>query len=204
MQWHLGSMILGVTGNIASGKSRVVARLGELGAAVVSADQLAREAVQPGSRCLAEIVRQFGRDVLLVDGSLDRQKLAGVVFGNAEARRRLEAITHPAIAHLAEERLAALGRNCRLVVYEAPLLFEAGAESRVDRVLVITASEEVRLARLMARDGLDRRAALQRIRAQMPQEDKIARADYVIDNSGDWESCRRQVDSLWRFLNATL
>ncbi|RME35710.1 MAG: dephospho-CoA kinase [Deltaproteobacteria bacterium] len=193
-------MVLGVTGNIASGKSRVAARLGELGAAVVSADQLAREAVAPGTSCLAEIVRCFGPGILGPDGRLDRQKLGALVFGDTEARRRLEEITHPAIAQLAEERLAGLRASHALVVYEAPLLFEAGAEGRVDRILLVTADERVRLKRLMARDGLDRRAALQRIRAQMPQEAKVARADYVIDNSGDWDSCRRQVDSLWRQL----
>ncbi|GAB4181681.1 MAG: dephospho-CoA kinase [Geothermobacteraceae bacterium] len=196
-------MVLGITGNIASGKSRVAARFGELGAVVVSADQLAREAVEPGTPALAAIVRRFGEAVLQDDGSLDRQKLGGLVFADAEARRKLEMITHPAIARLAEERLRQLRGTKKLVVYEAPLLFEAGAEGRVDRVLVVTADEEVRLARLMARDGLDRRAALQRIRAQLPQEQKAARADYVIDNSGDWQECCRQVDALWTELTAT-
>ncbi|GAB4553930.1 MAG: dephospho-CoA kinase [Geothermobacteraceae bacterium] len=196
-------MVLGITGNIASGKSRVAARFGELGAVVVSADQLAREAVEPGTPALAAIVRRFGEAVLQDDGSLDRQKLGGLVFADAEARRQLEMITHPAIARLAEERLRQLRGTKKLVVYEAPLLFEAGAEGRVDRVLVVTADEEVRLARLMARDGLDRRAALQRIRAQLPQEQKAARADYVIDNSGDWQECCRQVDALWTELTAT-
>lgn len=195
--------MLGITGNIASGKSRVAARFGELGAVVVSADQLAREAVEPGTPALAAIVRRFGKAVLQDDGSLDRQKLGGLVFADAEARRQLEMITHPAIARLAEERLRQLRGTKKLVVYEAPLLFEAGAEGRVDRVLVVTADEEVRLARLMARDGLDRRAALQRIRAQLPQEQKAARADYVIDNSGDWQECCRQVDALWTELTAT-
>lgn len=195
--------MLGITGNIASGKSRVAARFGELGAVVVSADQLAREAVEPGTPALAAIVRRFGEAVLQDDGSLDRQKLGGLVFADAEARRKLEMITHPAIARLAEERLRQLRGTKKLVVYEAPLLFEAGAEGRVDRVLVVTADEEVRLARLMARDGLDRRAALQRIRAQLPQEQKAARADYVIDNSGDWQECCRQVDALWTELTAT-
>jgi len=196
-------MVLGITGNIASGKSRVAARFGELGAAVVSADQLAREAVAPGTAALAAIVRRFGQAILRDDGSLDRQKLGGLVFADAEARRQLESITHPAIARLAEERLMRLRGTRKLIVYEAPLLFEAGAEGRVDRVLVVTAEEEVRLARLMDRDGLDRRAALQRIRAQLPQEQKAVRADYVIDNSGDWQECCRQVDALWRELTAS-
>ncbi|RMF47314.1 MAG: dephospho-CoA kinase [Deltaproteobacteria bacterium] len=196
-------MVLGITGNIASGKSRVAARFGELGAAVVSADQLAREAVAPGTAALAAIVRRFGQAILRDDGSLDRQKLGGLVFADSEARRQLESITHPAIARLAEERLMRLRGTRKLIVYEAPLLFEAGAEGRVDRVLVVTAEEEVRLARLMDRDGLDRRAALQRIRAQLPQEQKAVRADYVIDNSGDWQECCRQVDALWRELTAS-
>ncbi|WP_222862873.1 dephospho-CoA kinase [Geothermobacter ehrlichii] len=194
-------MILGITGNIASGKSRVAARMVELGAVALSADQLAREAVGPGSDTLTKLVAVFGDAILAADGSLDRPRLAEIVFADAEARKRLEAITHPAIARLAEERLRRLRQEGhRLVVYEAPLLFEAGAEGRVDRVLVVLAATEVRLARLMARDGLEREAALSRIRAQMPQEEKAARADYVIDNSGDWEDCRRQVDDLYRRL----
>jgi len=194
-------MILGITGNIASGKSRVAARMAELGAAAVSADQLAREVVAPGSETLAALVNVFGEAILAADGSLDRSRLAEIVFADVGARKRLEAITHPAIGRLAEERLRRLWQEGhRLVVYEAPLLFEAGAVGRVDRVLVVLADTEVRLARLMARDGLDREAALRRIRAQMPQEEKAARADYVIDNSGSWEDCRRQVDALYRRL----
>jgi len=194
-------MILGITGNIASGKSRVAARMAELGAAAVSADQLAREVVAPGSETLAALVNVFGEAILAADGSLDRSRLAEIVFADVGARKRLEAITHPAIGRLAEERLRRLRQEGhRLVVYEAPLLFEAGAVGRVDRVLVVLADTEVRLARLMARDGLDREAALRRIRAQMPQEEKAARADYVIDNSGSWEDCRRQVDALYRRL----
>ncbi len=194
-------MILGITGNIASGKSRVAARMAELGAAAVSADQLAREVVAPGSETLAALVNVFGEAILAADGSLDRSRLAEIVFADVGARKRLEAITHPAIGRLAEERLRRLWQEGhRLVVYEAPLLFEAGAVGRVDRVLVVLADTEVRLARLMARDGLDREAALRRIRAQMSQEEKAARADYVIDNSGSWEDCRRQVDALYRRL----
>jgi dephospho-CoA kinase len=194
-------MILGITGNIASGKSRVAARFARLGAVVVSADQLAREAVAPGSDALRALVRRFGDRILREDGDLDREALGRIVFADSAARQELEAITHPAIARLADERLASLrAEKHPLVVYEAPLLFEANAVNRVDRVLLVAVAPEVQLARLMARDGLDEEASRQRIEAQMPQADKVARADYVITNSGDWDACERQVDALFEEL----
>ncbi|ORJ57682.1 dephospho-CoA kinase [Geothermobacter hydrogeniphilus] len=191
-------MVLGITGNIASGKSRIARLFGELGAAVVSADLLAREAVAPGSGALRQIVDRFGRGVLLADGELNRAALGQLVFADPVARRDLEAITHPAIADLAVRRLAALrAEGPPLIVYEAPLLYEAGAEDRVDRVLVVTVDPKVQLARLMARDQLDASAARQRIEAQLPQDLKAARADYVIDNSGRWQDCAAQVRALY-------
>jgi len=191
-------MVLGITGNIASGKSRVAELLGELGAAVVSADELAREAVAPGSAALAQIVGRFGREVLMPDGGLNREFLGDVVFDDPVARKDLEAITHPAIAALAVARLAELrASGLPLIAYEAPLLFEAGAEGRVDAVLVITVKESVQLERLMRRDGLDEQAARRRIAAQMPQQEKADRADYLIDNSGPWKDCAERVRELY-------
>lgn len=193
--------ILGVTGGIASGKSTVARLFATLGATVVSADELAREAVRPGSAALKDLVGRFGPGILDGDGGLDRKALAAVVFADPQARQDLNRITHPAIALLASKRLARLVREgSPLVVYEAPLLFEAGAEGRVDRVLTVTVDEQQQLKRLMERDGLDEAAARQRVDAQMPQAEKAARADYVIDNSGSLAQVEAQVRALFRQL----
>ena len=195
----VNNLILGITGNIASGKSLIAAAFVSRGAALVDADQLARQIVAPGSPVLRQLVAQFGDEILLAAGGLDRARLGQIIFADPAAREELNRITHPAIAALAVARLQRLKvkPGIPLVVYEAPLLFEAGAEGRVDRVLVVKIDPQVQLRRLMARDGLDEIAARQRITAQMPQQEKVARADYVIDNSGTPEAALRQVDSLW-------
>jgi dephospho-CoA kinase len=187
-------LILGLTGGIASGKSTVAGMLRSLGAAVVSADGLAREVVRPGSETHARIVKHFGPRALRDDGQLDRGWLAQRIFTDPKARRALDGITHPAIADLARRRFADLARQgAGLVVYDAPLLFEAGADRQVDAVLLVTVDERVQRARLMRRDGIDEPAARARIAAQMPQTEKARRADYVIDNSGTRADTRDQV-----------
>lgn len=193
-------LILGVTGGISSGKSVVIDTFRSLGALVVSADELAREAVRPGSETLRRLTVEFGRGILQPDGSLDRKALAERVFADSAAREALNRITHPAIATLAGERLRELSRSGSLVVYEAPLLFEAGAEKRVDKILVVRIDDRLQLERLMRRDGLEEAQARARIAAQMPQAEKVARADYVIDNSGSAEATARQVRALFRKL----
>jgi dephospho-CoA kinase len=197
------SLIIGVTGGIASGKSLVTATFRSLGAVVVSADELAREAVRPGSETLRRLVGQFGREILQADGALDRKALAERIFTDAGAREALNRITHPAIAALAEKRLQELAQQTgRLIVYEAPLLFEAGAEKRVDAVLVVRIDEPLQVERLMRRDGLTEEQARVRIAAQMPQAEKMTRADYVIDNSGSPEATSEQVRRIFRKLVA--
>lgn len=194
-------MILGVTGGIATGKSSVAELFRQAGCPVVSADELARQVVACGSQALQAIIDRFGAGVLTADGELDRERLAAIVFSDPEARQALNRITHPAIAELAVSTLSDLqAQGAPLVVYEAPLLYEAGAEGRVDRVLVVTAIPDVQRARLMARDGIDADAAQARIAAQLPLADKIRRADYVIDNSGSPEQTRRLVEALFRDL----
>lgn len=194
-------MILGLTGGIASGKSFVADCLVECGAILVSADDLAREVVNPGSPTLARLVDAFGLDILTECGNLDRDMMAQKVFADPAARHQLESITHPAIAHLAECRLADLKKSPHdLIVYEAPLLFEAGAENRVDQVLVVIVSPKVQMKRLLERDALSETEAKQRIDSQWPQADKVQRADYVIDNSGSQEQTRSMVESLYHFL----
>ena len=191
-------LILGITGNIASGKSLVVELLSRKGAAVLSADLLARELVAPGSPVLDQLVDLFGVEILAGDGELDREALGGLVFADDKARQRLNRLMHPAIAALSEGRLASLvAGEAPLVVYEAPLLFEVGAEKRVDRVLVVTVELELQLQRLLKRDGLDEIAARRRIDAQMPQQEKVMRADYLIDNSGSLSDLEAEVDMLW-------
>lgn len=195
------TLVLGLTGGIASGKSSVAAIFAGLGAVVVSADQLAREAVAPGSATLQALAAAFGPAILGSAGELDREALGRLVFADPAARERLNALTHPAIARLAEARLRELrDRNVPLVVYEAPLLFEAGVERRVDRVLVLTVDPAIQRARLQERDQLDAAAIESRISAQWPQADKVARADFVIDNSGPLEETRRQVAALCHLL----
>ena len=195
------TLILGLTGGIASGKSSVAAMFAELGAVVVSADQLAREAVVPGSPALRALTAAFGPGILDAAGELDRGALAQLVFADPVARERLNAITHPAIAGLAEARLRELrARNVPLVIYEAPLLFEAGAERRVDRVLVVTVDPDIQRERLVARDRLGTAEAQARMAAQWPQTEKVIRADYVIDNSGSVEQTRLRVAALHQLL----
>jgi len=194
-------MVLGVTGGIATGKSSVVAKFSELGAACLSADDIARAAVAPGSEALSQLAACFGTAVLQADGSLNRTALGQIVFADAAARKKLDQITHPAIARLAEAAIADL-RNAghALIVYEAPLLFEAGAESRVDQILVVSTEPDIQLQRLMQRDGINHDAAQARIRAQMPLAEKISRADYLIDNSDSPAETGRQVEALYLLL----
>ena len=197
-------MILGVTGNIASGKSLVCRELARRGAVVVDADQLAREVVEPGSPVLEHLVTSFGKDILNADGGLDRQYLGDLVFSDPAARRRLNAIIHPAIAALSTQRLEELRESAPLIVYEAPLLYEMGGEARVDKVLMVTIDPDVQLGRLMERDELNEQSARQRIAAQMPQEQKVARADYLVDNSTGREATIAQVERLWPLLAGEL
>jgi dephospho-CoA kinase len=190
--------IIGLTGGIASGKSTVAAILRELGVPVIDADLLAREVVQPGQPAHAAIVAAFGADILDPDQSINRPRLAGLVFADQEARRRLEAITHPAIRRAAEEKLLALeSSGARVAVYMAPLLIEAGATSRVDEVWVVYVDRETQLERLLRRDDMSREEALARIDAQMPMEEKRLHGRVVIDNRGPREETERIVQQLW-------
>ncbi len=197
--------VIGLTGGIASGKSEVARHLTALGAVVIDADQLARHVVQPGEQGYQAIVARFGREILQADGSLDRKALGRIVFGDPEARKALEAITHPAIARLAAQRLSReRDQGTPVVFYMAPLLFEAGLVATMDEVWVVSVSEETQLARLMARDGIDREEALRRVAAQQPLAGKVARAHVVIDNSGLPEQTTSLVEEAWRQLRERL
>ncbi|MBX6378951.1 MAG: dephospho-CoA kinase [Clostridia bacterium] len=194
-------VIIGLTGGIATGKSTVAAMLEELGAVVVDADQVAREVVEPGE-ILDRIAAAFGRDVLTPDGRLDRAALGRKVFGDDEALKRLNAITHPEIRRRITRRVEELRREGRApaVVLDIPLLFEGGVAYAVDEIWVVAVDRETQLRRLMERNGLSRPEAEARVASQMPIEEKVRRADVVIDNSGDLAVTRAQVEAAWRRL----
>jgi dephospho-CoA kinase len=190
--------LIGLTGGIATGKSTVDAMLAARGATVIDADALAREAVVPGEPTLERVVQRFGSDILLPDGSLDRQQLGAIVFADPTARHDLERITHPRIIELSQQRIAAgLASDAPLVSVDIPLLYEGERESTFPGVLVVYAPPEVQIQRLRERNGLDDAAARQRLDAQLPIDEKRRRATWVIDNSGDLDATERQVDAWW-------
>ena len=187
--------MIGLTGGIASGKSTVGRMLAELGAEVVDADQLAREVVAPGTPGLQEVVAAFGPGMLAADGTLDRRKLAELVFSQPAERRRLEAILHPRIARLAQERLARA--RGPLAVYQAPLIFETGREAEFEGTVLVDCDADLQVLRLRQRDHLDEAAARSRLEAQMDRAQRRRRATWVVDNSGSPEETRDQVVRLW-------
>jgi dephospho-CoA kinase len=179
-------LLVGLTGGLATGKSTVSTILRSLGCVVLDADQLARDVVAPGEPALAAIVEAFGRDVLGPDGALDRKRLGALVFTDPERRRRLEAITHPAIRDRFLARLAELEAQGfeGIVVWDAPVMIETGGHRAMDKLVVVVADAATQRARALARDG-DATDAERKIASQMPLADKAKLADYVIDNSGD-------------------
>src|SRR5262249_3513980 len=180
-------LLVGLTGGIATGKSTVDAVLRELGAVIIDADVLAREVVEPGEPALAEIAAEFGGAGLGPDGRLDRKALGAIVFADPGRRRTLEAMTHPRIRERFQRRIDELtAQNFRgLVFFDAPVMIESGNYRTMDRMVVVVADEATQIARLTARDGIDREEAVRKIRSQMPLAEKAKLADYVIDNSGD-------------------
>jgi dephospho-CoA kinase len=189
-------MNIGLTGGIASGKSTVARMLVESGAALVDADRIAREIVEPGQPPLAQIVERFGQAVLHEDGTLNRKKLGEIVFADEAKRKALEAITHPAIRAVMRERMDKLQREApnRLVVVDVPLLYESGLQSLFEEVMVVYVPRSVQLERLMKRDGLSKADAERRLNAQMDIEEKKRLADIVIDNSGSLEDTALQLE----------
>jgi len=189
--------LFGLTGGIGSGKSTVARRFRERGVPVLDADQLAREVVARGTPGLAEIVGRFGAEVLDESGNLDRKRLAARVFQNEADRRDLNRITHPRVGSLLSERALEFARREEpLACYEVPLLFETGLESVLRPIVVVDAPIGARVARTVARDGGTEDDVLARVRAQMPLEEKVRRADYVIDNSGDLDALVARADQV--------
>ena len=192
------SITVGLTGGIATGKSTVAQLWQERGAAIINADQIAREVVRPGEPALAQIAKVFGQEVLGRDGELERKALARLVFGDPAQLKLLNAITHPPILQLIRERIAEQkAAGVPVIIVEAPLLIETGLHRLVDKVVLVTASVETQITRLKERDGLTRDEALARIRSQLSVEEKLRWADYIIDTDLPYPEVVRQVQDLW-------
>lgn len=195
-------MIIGLTGNIGSGKSMVAQHLKKLGAEVIDTDQIARNIVEPGKPALAEIVNIFGPGVLNNDGTLNRQALADIIFKDPETREKLNSIMHPRIIRKVEENIARYknyrGPKAPALVIEAPLLFETGMEKLMDEVWLVTVDMPVQLQRIMDRDHVVEKQARHRIASQMSQAAKIKRAHRVIDNNGPPEMTLNRVTTIWK------
>ena len=190
--------VIGLTGGIATGKSCVALFFTQQGIPVIDADQLARDAVRPGSAALDQIISQFGQDILNSDGTLDRKRLGELIFQDAQKRRLLESILHPEIRELAEMRISqAIEAGHKRLIYMAPLLIEAGATDRVDDIWVVTVRPEIQLERLMRRDGISREQAQHMVGSQMPLFEKERFGSVIIDNSGTEEQTRMILESVW-------
>jgi len=195
-------LLVGLTGSIATGKSTVSRMFAHLGARVLDADLLAREVVMPGQPAYLKIVEEFGQGVVQEDGTLDRKALGAIVFAEPARRKRLEEITHPAIAARQQRILSVLDEEAfeGIVIWDVALLFETGGVAKMDRVVVVATDPETELTRLMARDGMAEADCRARIASQMPVAEKAKRAHYVIDNSGDRVQTERQVKGVYEAL----
>jgi dephospho-CoA kinase len=194
---------VGLTGGIGSGKSAVSRLLARHGAVVVDADVIARDVVEPGTPGLAAVVAEFGAEVLRPDGRLDREALGRRVFADPAALARLNAIVHPLVGEEAARQLEAAERaGAPVVVHDVPLLVENGLQDRYDDVVVVAASPQTQLDRLVRLRGMDEEAARARLAAQAPLADKLAVATYVIDNDGPLADLAPQVERVWQALVA--
>jgi dephospho-CoA kinase len=192
---------IGLTGNIASGKSEVAKMLADRGATVIDADLLAREAVEPDTQALRDIVKRWGKDILKSDGSLDRAALRRIVFADQFELDALNRIVHPGVTRLRDREIArARERGDPIVICVIPLLFERNIVDEFDAIALVDAPRPLRLERLVATRGMEATDAMNMIASQMPAELKRARADYVIENNGSLQELERDVDALWSSL----
>ena len=197
--------VIGLTGGIGSGKSTVAQMLQQQGAKLLSADAVGHEVYEPSRPAFQEIVQAFGREVVGADGKIDRKKLGPIVFSDPEQLRRLNAVTHPRMKELMREKLAAeRAGGARIAVLEAALLFDAGWDDLADEVWVTVAPPEVAAARTAERSGISVEEALSRIRAQMSNEERIARSQVVIDTDCPLERTEEQVSEEWDRLQERL
>jgi dephospho-CoA kinase len=208
-RWH-NLYILGLTGGIATGKSTVSRYLCELGAHVIDADKIAHQVTMPGTQGLSKLVQRFGDSIVTPEGALNRKVLGRIVFNDKKALSAVNSIVHPLVIDGIHNMLDALDRRSgegeakTCVVLDVPLLFEAGIDKICDEIWVVAIDLELQIKRLRERDGYSREEALRKIRSQMDLEEKLARADVVIDNSGSRDDIRKTVRRLWQELNRRL
>jgi dephospho-CoA kinase len=192
---------IGLTGNIASGKSEAARMLADRGATIIDADELAREAVEPETQALRDIIKRWGKDILNQDGGLDRAALRQIVFADQNELDALNRIVHPGVTRLRDREIArARERGDPIVVCVIPLLFERNIVEEFDAIILVDAPRPLRLERLVATRGLEETEAMNMIASQMPAELKRARADFVIENDGSLDKLERDVDALWSSL----
>lgn len=192
---------LGLTGGIGSGKSTVSSMLEELGASVVDADRIVRELQAPGEPVFEEMVETFSTTIVADDGTLDRQAVADIVFGDDEALKTLNSIVHPAVGAAIAERLTELAETDDVVIMDIPLLVESGRDDMA-AVIVVDVDPELAVARLMQHRGFSEDDARSRMARQASREDRLAKADVVLDNSGSVDDLRAQVQDLWARIEA--
>lgn len=195
---------VGLTGSIATGKSLVANYLKKMGAYIIDYDAISRMVVEPGLPAWQDIVDYFGQGILKEDQTLDRAKLAKIVFNDEAKRKKLESFIHSRMTdEIDKEEKAALSADPNaIVIHDVPLLFETDAHKRVEKVIVVYASEESQLRRLQERDGMSEEEARSRIRAQFPLEEKMKRADFIINNDASIEETKRQVDEVYHTLRS--
>ena len=197
---------IGLTGGIASGKSTVAQLFRDWGAYVADADEISRRALDPGTDCYENTVAAFGRDILFADGTVDRKKVAGIVFSDPKALAILNGIIHPYVRETirANSEKAFAEASDRLIVWDVPLLFETGYEKEVVKTVVVTARQDIRVQRIVDRDGSTKASALRRIRNQMPDREKVRRADIVIRNNGSLDELEQRTREVFDELLETL
>jgi len=202
IQSKKSSLFLGLTGGIATGKTVVANMLQALGAGLIDLDQIARKVVEPGTPGLRRIIDCFGNGILQADGTLDRKRLSKLVFQDGHKRKKLEAATHPFIFEelLKEVNDSTEKDQASIIQVVVPLLIEKDAQSLFHRVIVVYISQELQIERLTRRDGISRQEAANMLKAQLPIDDKLQYADFVVHNEGSLEETRRQVEKIWQAL----
>jgi dephospho-CoA kinase len=193
---------VGLTGGIGAGKSEVTRRFAALGARIIDADAIAREVVEPGTPGLASVIEEFGEGVRAADGSLDREAVAAIVFGDDDARARLNAIVHPLIGERVFAKLADYEAEDPdgILINDVPLIAESGVADRYQVIVVVDAPVQTQLDRLVGLRGMTREAAQARIDVQASREQRLALATHVIVNDGDLDSLQTQIDEVWKAL----
>ena len=195
-------MRIGLTGGIGSGKSTVADLFRKRGAHVIDLDLIAREVVEPGRAAWRGIVEHFGKEILNGEGRIDREALGKIVFRDSAKREELNRIVHPAVSHALRHRLDTIKRKDTdaIIILDSPLLIEVGRHKKMDAVILVYASPEMQIRRIMKRNGYTRQEAQDRLRSQMPLDEKIPFADYVIHNEGEPEKTEEAVEDVWKEL----